>query len=195
MSREPTPANRVAAVVLAAGESRRFGSPKQLARFGDRTLLERVLDVAAEAGLKPIVAVVPAWLTPPAGADQGIHWIRNAEPQRGMSHSLQLGFAALGVEVGAAVVLLGDQPGLPATSIASVIDRRGSRPIVAGWHDGHPIPPVLVERRKFTVVAETRGDAGLREILQGLGDDVTRVELPASADIDTQADLERLGAP
>src|SRR5438067_995042 len=79
--------------------------------------------------------------------------------------------------VGAAVVRLGDRPGRPATTIASVIDRRGSRPIAAGWHGGHPIPPVLVERRKFTVVAETRGDAGLREILQGLGDDVTRVEL------------------
>ena len=54
---------------------------------------------------------------------------------------------------------------------------------------------MTIERRKFTVVAETRRDAGLREILQGLGDDVTRVELPASPDIDTQADLERLGAP
>ena len=57
----------VGAVVLAAGESRRFGSAKQLAVLDGRTLLEHVLALAGEAGLAPIAAVVPVWLTrPPA---------------------------------------------------------------------------------------------------------------------------------
>ena len=60
----------VAAVVLAAGESRRFGGAKQLAELDGRTLLEHVLALADEAGLAPIVAVVPVWLTRPALDDR-----------------------------------------------------------------------------------------------------------------------------
>ena len=59
----------VAAVVLAAGESRRFGAAKQLAELDGRTLLEHVLILAEAAGLAPIVAVVPVWLTRPRAMD------------------------------------------------------------------------------------------------------------------------------
>jgi CTP:molybdopterin cytidylyltransferase MocA len=55
----------IAAVVLAAGESRRFGGRKQLAELNGRTLLEHVLELARTAGLDTVVAVVPVWLTRP----------------------------------------------------------------------------------------------------------------------------------
>jgi len=55
----------VAAVILAAGESRRYGSPKQLAVVDGRTLLEHAIDAAASAGASPVIAVVPVWLTRP----------------------------------------------------------------------------------------------------------------------------------
>jgi len=57
----------VCAVILAAGESRRFGSPKQLAQLEGRSLLEHVISAADDAGLRPVIAVVPVWLTRPAG--------------------------------------------------------------------------------------------------------------------------------
>ena len=56
---------KTAAVILAAGASTRFGSPKQLARIGGRTLLEQVVATARAAGLDPVVAVVPPASTPP----------------------------------------------------------------------------------------------------------------------------------
>jgi molybdenum cofactor cytidylyltransferase len=178
----------VAAVVLAAGESRRFGSPKQLALLGDRTLLEHVIERARRAGLSPVVAVVPVWLTrPAASADDGVlRWIRNPDPERGMSHSLRLGFAALPDDVAAAVILLGDQPGVPVEHLQALRDARGRHPFVATLSRGILQPPVLVERSHFADVQAPSGDIGLRELLRANRTLVTPV--PAAhpiADVDT----------
>ena len=101
---------RIAAVVLAAGASTRFGSPKQLARIGDRTMLASVIDIAREAELAPILVVIaPGIPVPPEVVP-----IVNAQPEAGLSRSLRMGIAALPPDVDAAVILLGDQPTLPS---------------------------------------------------------------------------------
>ncbi|TMB52710.1 MAG: nucleotidyltransferase family protein [Chloroflexi bacterium] len=192
MSPEPIPSRSVAAVLLAAGESRRFGSPKQLARLGGRTLLEHVVRLAARAGLDPIIVVVPVWLSLPTHEQERVTWVRNPHPERGMSFSLQLGFEALPAEAEAAIILLGDQPAIPVSSIAALVARRGPRPIVAGWVGGHPGPPALIERSRFEVVKATSGDRGLRDLLAAHPEWVTLVELPAPADVDTPAALRAL---
>ncbi|HEX2194661.1 MAG TPA: nucleotidyltransferase family protein [Candidatus Limnocylindria bacterium] len=181
----------VAAVVLAAGESRRFGSPKQLARLEGRTLLEHVLDTARLADLRPVVAVVPVWLTRPAALDDpALIWVRNPHPERGMSHSLKLGFAALPRTVVAAVILLGDQPGVPPEHLRALLAARGTVPFVATVTDGIPQPPLLVEREQFAAVTELGGDAGLRDLLRGGSHAVAAVPSQTIADIDTPADLQ-----
>ena len=184
----------VAAVVLAAGESRRYGSPKQLAVLDGRTLLEHVLERARAAELRPVVAVVPVWLTRPAAmVDEDLTWVRNPHPERGLSHSLRLGFAALPPDTAAAMILLGDQPRLPLGHLRSIVDARGRTPIVATLHAGVPSPPLLVERTQFGLVAEARGDAGLREILAARPDLVGSVELAEPiGDVDTPQDLQGL---
>jgi CTP:molybdopterin cytidylyltransferase MocA len=191
MSAAPHPLHGVAAVVLAAGESRRFGSPKQAAMLRDRTLLEHVLTLAARAGLDPIVAVIPTWLDRQTEAE-GVRWVTNPHPERGMSESLQLGFAALPEDVGAALILLGDQPTLPASSIAAILARRGERPIVAARSGGHATPPVLVERGQFQLVKHATGDRGLRDVLRAHPDLVVTVAVPSAPDVDTPADLHVL---
>jgi CTP:molybdopterin cytidylyltransferase MocA len=187
--------DRVAAVLLAAGESRRFGSPKQLALLEGRTLLEHVLELARTADLRPVVAVVPVWLTRPAAMDAPeLVWVRNPNPERGMSHSLRLGFAALPPEVGAAVILLGDQPGVPVSHLEAILAARGTHPFVASADGDLRMPPVLVERTHFGVLEAAYGDTGLREVLRGSGD-VTNVPLPRPlVDVDTPADLHELGS-
>lgn len=184
----------VAAVVLAAGESRRFGSAKQLAELDGRTLLEHVLSLADAAGLAPIVAVVPVWLTRPrAMDDERLRWVRNPHPERGMSHSLQLGFEALSAGTDAAVILLGDQPTVPPAAIAALIAARGEKPIVATLAAGRLAPPVLIERSHFAVVEQPSGDIGLREVLNDHPEWVAAVELAdAIADVDTADDLRAL---
>jgi len=184
----------VAAVVLAAGESRRFGGAKQLAELDGRTLLEHVLAVADEAGLAPIVAVVPVWLTRPrAMDDERLRWVRNPYPERGMSHSLRLGFEALGAGAAAAVILLGDQPTVRPAAIAALLAARGERPIVATMTEGHLAPPVLIERSHFDVVRRPGGDIGLRAVLNDHPEWVAAIELPERIpDVDTVDDLRAL---
>ena len=85
-----------AAVILAAGASKRFGSPKQLARIGGRTLVERAVDTARAADLSPVIVVIPPGIAVPAGVETVV----NDDPSAGQSRSLRLGLAALGPEVG-----------------------------------------------------------------------------------------------
>jgi molybdenum cofactor cytidylyltransferase len=184
----------VGAVILAAGASRRYGSPKQLAMVDGRTLLEHAIESAVAADLAPVAAVVPVWLSRPARLDQAwLRWIRNPFPERGMGLSLRLGLEALGDDVSAALILLGDQPRIPAATIAAVLRARGDRPIVAALADGVMAPPVLVERTHFHLADGLTRDVGLREVLRSNTDLVTAAQVDGHApDVDLPGDLDRL---
>jgi molybdenum cofactor cytidylyltransferase len=184
----------VGAVVLAAGMSRRYGSPKQLAVVDGHSLLEHVIGAARAAHLEPVVVVVPIWLSPPS--DAALCWIRNPFTERGMSLSLRLGLAALGPATTAAVILLGDQPGMPTSTISAVVAARGNRPLVAALAEGVLAPPVLIERTHFGLADGLSGDVGLRDLLRGNPDFVTSVPVSSHApDLDTPDDLGRLSGP
>jgi molybdenum cofactor cytidylyltransferase len=185
---------QVAAVILAAGESRRFGGRKQLAELDGRPLLDHVVELARLAGMNPIVAVVPEWLAESrAVADPSVRWIANPQPERGMSHSLRLGFAALPATADAAMILLGDQPTVAHKTLRALLAGRGHEPIVAARADGRLAAPVLVERSHFAIVREPGGDIGLREILNANAALVRAIEVGEHApDVDTPADLQAL---
>lgn len=181
---------QTAAVILAAGASTRFGSPKQRARIGERTMLELVTEVALGAGLEPVIVVVPPGLPVPPTVVPEI----NDAAAEGLSRSLRLGLAAVPVEVGSAVVLLGDQPTLaPATIRTLLAAARADRPVVAAQADGRIGPPVLLRREAFALAEEASGDEGLRSILARHPELVTSVEVTEHApDVDTPADLSRI---
>ena len=180
---------RTAAVILAAGASTRYGSQKQAARIGGRTMLEAVVAIADAAGLHPVIAVVPSSVAVPRNVLTAI----NDEPGAGMSHSLRLGLAAVPPDADAAMVLLGDQPTLDPSVIGRLLSAEGARPVVAPHAEGRIGPPVLIRRAAFWLADHATGDDGLRNVLAGHPELVTVVPVAAHApDVDRPADLERL---
>jgi molybdenum cofactor cytidylyltransferase len=173
-----------AGLVLAAGEGRRFGGPKQLARIAGRPLVEHAL--AALAGLDRVVVVLGARAEEiRAGADlRGAEVVVCEDWAEGMGASLRRGLAALG-EAGEVVVVLADQPFITPEVVARVRIAPGAA--ARATYGGAPGHPVVLRRGLLTRAGELRGDAGFRGVA------MTEVEcgdLADPRDIDTQADLE-----
>lgn len=182
---------QVAAVILAAGSSTRFGSPKVATRIGSRTMLQVVVDMAVAAGLSPVIVVAPSWLPVP----ESVEIIRNDAPEQGMSRSLQLGIGAVPPDAEAAIVLLADQPTVDVEHIRSLDGWRGGTPVVATQAGGVLGPPVLLEREAFPLVDAIGGDAGLRDMLRADPTVVTAVEHAPLPDVDTALDLAAITEP
>ncbi len=163
----------VAAVVLAAGEATRFGSPKQ------RLLLPPVLDRLRDAAVDEIVVVQGAYELEAPGA----RVVPCAAWAQGPGSSLRCGLAALSDSVEAAVVVLADGPFLAPASIARVLDAwRTEGGIVAASYGGSRSHPLVVGREDWDDVP----DEGLH------GRPVRLVpcdDLGAPGDVDTRADL------
>jgi molybdenum cofactor cytidylyltransferase len=191
---------KVLAVVLAAGASRRFGSPKLLAPLDGLPVLQRVLDAVARAGLRDVVVVLG---DDAAALRAAVTWRSerievNPRPRDGLSSSLRIGLdvAAEDRTVDAVLVLLGDQPAVRPAVIAAVLDaaETAAQPIVRVRYARDEAPnPVLVRRAAWALAAGLSGDRGLGPLLVERPDLVAEVAASgANPDIDTTEDLARV---
>jgi len=192
---------RVAAIVLAAGAGRRFGSTdKLLAPLRGRPILEHVLDTIAHARLAPVVVVLGH------GADRlegSIRWrgearVVNPDPDRGLSSSVQVGIAAVReVEppVDGVVIALGDQPNLSPNVIRALLNRagKGLSVVVPRYAAGGGSNPVLLMRDAWPLVDGITGDRGLGPLIAARPELVAEVPVDGSnPDVDTPGDLADL---
>jgi len=128
----------ITAVVLAAGASRRFGSPKQ------RVLLEPVVARTRESSaIDDVVVVLGAH-----EVETSARVVQCAEWERGPGASLRCGLAALGDDVEAAVVILGDGPELDPRAIDRIVAawRESGAERVGATYGGVRLHPLLVAR-------------------------------------------------
>lgn len=184
--------DRVAAVILAAGASTRFGSPKQAVRIGGRSMLDMVATAAREVGLDPVVAVVP----PGFSVREGVTPVRNPDPAAGISRSLRLGLAAVPKDVDAAMILLGDEPLLsPEMLLKVIVAAEGGGSVVASRAADRLGPPVFLRRERFDLADGATGDHGLGPVLRDVPDLVTVTLDRAPVDVDTPADLDAIAPP
>ncbi|MFV0308515.1 MAG: NTP transferase domain-containing protein [Desertimonas sp.] len=178
----------VVALVLAAGAGRRFvGAGHKLdADVGGRTILDRALGHALEAGIGPVVAVVgaPGAHRLPAGV---IEVVNDRWPE-GQATSLLAGIArAHDLGASAVVIGLGDQPGIEPTAWRAVA--AVDEPIVVATYGGRHGHPVRLRADTWPLLPAT-GDSGARDVLRGHRELVTAVPCDGSPfDIDTVEDL------
>lgn len=190
----------VTIVVLAAGASSRFGSPKLLAPLAGRPVLQHTLDAVAAAGPAEVVVVLGGERE---AVEAAIAWRRerravNARPQDGLASSLRVGLDAAAEDAAceAVLVVLGDQPSLRPDVITAVMQaaERSPLPFVRARYaaDGAP-NPVLVRREAWALAAGLSGDRGLGPLLAARPDLVLAVDVAgANPDIDTPEDLAAL---
>jgi molybdenum cofactor cytidylyltransferase len=191
---------KVVAIVLAAGASSRFGSPKLLAPLAGRAVLQHVLDALAAAGIDDVVVVLGDGR---AAVEAAIDWhgerrVVNERPGDGLSSSLRVGLDAAAEDAAAEAVLvvLGDQPALQPGVIHSIFEaaEASPAPFVRARHaaDGAP-NPVLVRRAGWAMAAGLAGDRGLAPLLAARPELVFEVVVEgANPDVDTPDDLANL---
>jgi molybdenum cofactor cytidylyltransferase len=193
-------ARPVLGLVLAAGGSTRMGRPKQLAELDGRPLLAHVLAAAEGAPLDRVVVALGG----AAGEVLDRVDLGRAEPlviegwDAGMGHVLAAALAAATDNWRAVVVLLGDQPLVAGRAVARVVEawRAGAGPVVTATYGGRPGHPKLFDRRLLPELLRLTGDTGARDLVAAHPEWVHRVEvgdLASDADIDVEADLERVG--
>lgn len=190
----------IAAVVLAAGGSRRLGRPKQLEAWGSSTLLDHVLDQVRRFPVDEIWVVLGAGLEEVrAGVDLtdfGI--VENPEWEDGLATSLRVGLDAVTrlSKAEAAFIVLGDQPDIPEEIPAKLVEawRKSKALAVVPKYRYTAGNPVLVARELWPRLMSLTGDEGARRLLQAHPEWVEEVwvESLPPRDIDTQRDLDDL---
>ena len=196
-------APKIAALILAAGQSRRMGpANKLLADIDGKPMVARVAEAVAASRAAPVVAVVghQADQVQTALADADITIANNPNFADGLSTSLIAGLDALPDDVDGAVICLGDMPRVDARFIDKLIaafDPLEGRAICVPTFNGKHGNPILLARRFFNEMREITGDRGARHLIDGYHELTCEVEISEDGvlvDIDTPKALEALKA-
>lgn len=190
----------VAAVILAAGNSSRFGRVKQLVDFRGQTLIERTISAARDAGCTPVVVVTGSDAAKIAKAinSQEVSIIENQNWNRGIGTSLRTGLMRLielEPDARAVILLVCDQPFVTGQIVGGLIHhwRSSGRPIVASGYSGTLGVPALFDSSCFDELLKVDDESGAKPIIFKNADRVSEFSFPEGAtDIDTSTDFESL---
>jgi molybdenum cofactor cytidylyltransferase len=184
-----------AVVVLAAGGSRRLGSPKQLLAYRGATLLDATLATARAAGLAQIVVALGG------AADDvrrevdlsGADVVVNPDFGDGCATSIRSALARVGADVDGVVLLLGDQPGVTAATVRTLVDGARGHPVGVCAYDDGPGHPLWFDRSMFETLDRLHGDKAVWKLVDA-GDGVVHVRVPGPVppDVDTWDDYQAL---
>jgi molybdenum cofactor cytidylyltransferase len=189
---------RIAAIVLAAGQSSRMGTNKLLATVGGKPLVRRAVEAAAASAADPVVVVTGNGAKDVENALSGmqVDIVNNPDFPKGLSSSLRRGINALPENCDGAIVLLGDMPDVTPSLIDKLIaafDPGEGQAICVATRHGKRGNPVLWARRFFPEMMAIEGDTGARHLIGQYGELVCEVEAADDGpliDIDTPAALE-----
>jgi len=184
----------VAAILLAAGQSKRMGAFKPLLPFGDKTVIECCLDYLQQGGIETIVVVVGHRADEVRGKlkDRKIIFAHNADPNSEMGASIAAGIRVLSASSAATLIALVDNPAVPSIVVSTLIEnwKRGARLIVPTYQGrgGHPVLIDLTFKSELLTLDAT---GGLRSLFDAHQNEVKRVPIDSpfvARDMDTWDD-------
>ncbi|MGI8570158.1 MAG: nucleotidyltransferase family protein [Methylocella sp.] len=195
---------RVAAVILAAGEAKRFRrSPdetKLVAELDGKPIVRHVAEAALASRARPVLLVTGHAHAQVLGALDGLmlERIHNRDPGAGLSASLKLAVSALPRTARGAVILLGDMPRIAPSLIGRLIDAFDAAPVeplaVVPVRGGRRGNPALIGRGLFAAARTLQGNTGARDLIAAARENILELAVGDSAiefDIDTREDLRR----
>ena len=185
-------AEKIGAIVLAAGSSERMGRLKQLLPIDGRPMVYRVTSAVVALELAQVIVVTgaQAGAADAALADLPVDTVLNESWAEGMSSSMRAGLRVLRSDIQAVLMVLADQPALTTDLLQSLVTRYRATgaPIVAPYYRGQRGNPVLFDRALFPELLAVRGDRGGRALIARYREQVERVEVDDPAvitDIDS----------
>ncbi len=188
--------HQTAGIILAGGDSTRYGAPKQLLDWNGMPLVRHIVGIARQAGLAPILVVTGNLHKEIEQAlDNQELLIHNREWQSGQSSSVRAGIKGLPDSVGAAVFLLVDQPLITPELIKLLLGKhaRSQADILYPEVDGRAGNPVLFDRNVFADLLNLEGDQGGRALFPRYSpQSVVWEDLASQQDIDLPEDYLRI---
>jgi molybdenum cofactor cytidylyltransferase len=158
-----------AGIILAAGQSTRYGSPKQLLDWHGKPFVRHIAETALQSGLDPVIVVTGPHHTEieVSLADLPIKVVQNTNYSQGQSSSIKAGLQAVPDKNGACIFLLADQPQIPPEVIRALTEAhsRELSPIIAPLVlEERRANPVLFDKITFPDLLKLEGDTGGRAI-------------------------------
>jgi molybdenum cofactor cytidylyltransferase len=182
----------VVGLVLGAGGSRRLGRPKQLLPYRGGTLLGHVVGVARACRFDQLVVAIGG------GAGEvreqvdlsGADVVVNEAYGEGCSSSIAAALGTVDERCDVMVLMLGDQPGVTAGTVAELLAGRGGAPLAVCRYDDGRGHPIAFARSVFAELANLHGDKGVWRLLDRRSADVREVAVPGPIprDVDTVED-------
>lgn len=168
---------KLGVILLAAGQSKRFGANKLLSTVGGRPMVCCALESACALRAARVAAVTGCEEIARLAASYGCEVIANDAPQLGQSHSIRLGVSAM-LDMDAVLLMVCDQPRLTAASLERLAQRfscagKGVACLKDATHRGNP---AVFARRTFDELLALEGDRGAKGVLRAHENDLLVVE-------------------
>jgi len=185
-------------MILAAGESRRMGQPKLLLPFGDKTIIETVVEKVVSSKVDKTLVVLGSEREEVEEKIKNfpVKLAFNPDYPSGMLSSVLCGFKTLPEETQAVVVVLGDQPSVSKEVVDKIVDayQKTGKGIVLPVYKKERGHPVIIDMKYKDEVENLSPDIGLRGTVYSHPEDILEVEVDAPEilqDIDDEADYKR----